>query len=665
MISRTVALRRVPGEPVNVLDLVRKGWRLVKGHRTRVLLLVGAATMLLTLVFSPAASASYVTKIMWGNPSIDVWAFKPATAGAFTYSVTWTDPFTNQKPDWPVATGQIVTMIDDGTGSLSQPYGNDLYDGTQQGTTVSPLQSKSITVTAGAIGSIYYFIAEAYDQNVKYDFTLNWAPKTGAPLLDVCGAGAHNKLLTGVAAESNFPATADPTGTTNPWLNVMGPWPPAPAAFSDNFLANYDAYMYETDYKAIGATYVENYTVGGYYSGTTIANQPSDGYNVAAAPYDGHTYGGGKYFAPTPGQNVQLAPSLWFPAVLVGGIANAPTGTTGSTWLQPGEAPVGTNIARLTSYSRTRSPIWNTWGYPTTNPGDLATNSVPGYLWAPVDDAAASKESYATENSTTASVSNRFYSDGTNPGVIWVHSTGPAGGWYNIFIDGTKVVSNGDNYSAAMVYKVQTPINGIALGYHTIMVQSAGAKTTASTGYNLYHDAFYGWDSPKWTNPGNVAPLTFIWTCERGFDSTYYDMQNNSDGFTTYKWGQVTDTVTAGGPHKLAASAQTNAAAALTFTGSTIQIQYLTGPHAGIFDVYVDGLRVSPALGLDGYKAAPAAYTTWTSGTLGARTNNVHTVLVVVKGTKHGSSDGYMVYLDWFTPGGTAPVSSKVEAELP
>jgi hypothetical protein len=135
--------------------------------------------------------------------------------------------------------------------------------------------------------------------------------------------------------------------------------------------------------------------------------------------------------------------------------------------------------------------------------------------------------------------------------------------------------------------------------------------------------------------------------------------------FTTYKWGQVTDTVTAGGPHTLAASAQTNAAAALTFTGTTIQIQYLTGPHAGIFDVFVDGLRASPAAGLDGYKAVPAAYTTWTSGALAARANNVHTVLVIVRGTKNAASDGYMAYLDWFQPGGTAPVSSKVQAELP
>lgn len=626
--------------------------------------MVGAAAILLMLVFSSAASASYVTKIMWGNPSVDVWAFTPATAGTFSYSVTWTDPFTGLKPDWPVATGQIVTMIDN-NGTISQPFGNDLYDGVQQGTTVSPLQAKSISVTAGAVGNIYYFIAEAYDQDVKYDFTLNWAPKTGSPLLDVCGAGAHNKLLTGVAAEDNFPATADPTGTTNPWLQVMGPWPPAPAPFADNFLANYDAYVYETDYKPAGATFIESYTVGGYYSGSSPANQAADVYNVAAAPYDGHTYGGGKYFAPTPGENLQLAPSLWFPAVILAGTGfNNPIGTTGSTWLQPGEAPVPTNTARLTSYGRTRSPIWNTWSYPTTNPGDIATNSVPGYLWAPVDDASASKESYATENSSTASVSNRFYSDGTNPGVIWVHSTGPAGGKYNIWIDGVKTLSYQDNYSASMTYKVQTPINGLAAGYHTIMVESARAKNASSTGYNLYHDAFYGWDSPKWTNPGNVAPTTFIWTCEKGFDSTYYDMQNNSDGFTTYKWGQVTDTITAGGPHKLAASAQTNAAAALTFTGTTIQIQYLTGPHAGIFDVYVDAIRVSPLAGLDGYKAAPAAYTTWTSATLSPRTNNVHTVLVVVRGTKNAASDGYMVYLDWFQPGGTTP-SSKVEAELP
>jgi hypothetical protein len=630
----------------------------VKGHRTRVLLLVGAAAILLALVLSPAASAVQVTKIMWGNPSVDVWAFTPSARGSLNYKLTWTDPFTNQKPDWPVATGQVVTMVGDNGSpeTFTQPYTQDLYDGTQQGTTVSPLQAKSFTVGASNLGNTFYFLIEAYDQDVKYDFTLDWVPSTGSPLLDVCGSGSHGKLLTGAAAEDYLPAAADPTGT---FLDVMGPWPPCPTApTGDNFTGQYDNYIYETDYTATGSTYVEQYQYQ-YASGTTGANQTTDAYQTAA-PFSGAKYNG-SYYYPSPAQQFQVVPSLWLVADY--GTAaqplNNPMGdVTGLTLLQPGDKPTANNVARLTSFGRTRTPVWDTWSFPTTaNASPIV--ATPGYLWAPVDDASASKESYATETSTAGSVTNRFYATGSDPSVVWVHSTGPAGGKYNIYIDNVLTSSYQDNYSASMTYKVQTPINGLALGYHTIRVESAKAKNASSTGYNLYHDAFYGWDAPPYVWS---APYTFIWTDDGHHDSTYYDMQNNSDGFTTYKWGQATDTVTAGGPHTVAAAGSTNAAAAVTFNGTGINIQYLKGPHAGIFDVYVDGLRVGN--GIDGYAAA-RAYATFTLATINpARPNNLHTVLVVVRGTKNASSDGTLVYLDYFQPTGTG-AGAIVQAELP
>jgi hypothetical protein len=623
-----------------------------------VLLLVGAAAILLALVVSPAASAVQVTKIMWGNPSVDVWAFTPSGQGSLNYKLTWTDPFTLKAPDWPVATAQVVTQVETPAGAMTQPYLQDLYDGTQQNTADSPLQAKSFVVGSKEVGNTYYFMVEAYDQDIKYDFTLDWVPTSGVSLLDVCGSGAHGKLLTGAAAEDYFPAAAATSGT---FLNVLGPWPPAPGAPSSNLLANYDPYVYETDPAATGASYIDQWYEINYYSGSSGANQTADAYHIPNSPYDGGSYkiAGTTYYRPTPGQQIQVDPSLWTVADY-GTTAqplNYPTGTTGTTMLRPGDKPTATNTAVLTAFGRTRSPVWDTWSYPTAANTSPIT-AVPAYLWAPVDDANASKESYATETSTAGSVSNTFYATGSNPSVVWVHSTGPAGGKYDIYIDNVRVLQNQDNYSASMVYKVQTPINGLAAGYHTIRVQSAKAKNAVSTGYNLYHDAFYGWDAPPYVWS---APYTFIWTDDGHHDSTYYDMQNNSDGFTTYKWGQFTDTVTAGQPYTLAASGSTNAAAALTFTGTTISIQYLKGPHAGIFDVYVDGIRVGA--GIDGGAATPA-YATFTSATLFARANNLHTVLVVVRGTVGTGSDSTLVYLDYFQPGGTG-ASAKVETTLP
>lgn len=90
-------------------------------------------------------------------------------------------------------------------------------------------------------------------------------------------------------------------------------------------------------------------------------------------------------------------------------------------------------------------------------------------------------------------------------------------------------------------------------------------------------------------------------------------------------------------------SGATNASAEYTFTGTGVRLVTKKSPATGIFDIYIDGNKVST---FDSYSASPQFDVTAYETT--SLTNATHTIKMVVTGTKNANSSGYNANLDLF-----------------
>jgi hypothetical protein len=227
------------------------------------------------------------------------------------------------------------------------------------------------------------------------------------------------------------------------------------------------------------------------------------------------------------------------------------------------------------------------------------------YAWRAVHAAAAFGGVYRTAHTAGASVSRTF----TGVGITWYAVTGPSQGLANVYVDGVKKTTV-NNYAAAKAYKVARSVTGLTNSKHTLRIVVAGRKGNAS-GTGTYVSV----DAVKVTGHavvGNPALAT--------------------------KWRFSAVKAASGGGVALADLAGDTVS--MRFRGTSIAWYTSTGRNRGIAKVYVDGhLRAT-------YDLYAATTTYGVRRAIGALTNTVHSVKIVVTGTHRAKASGSVIVFD-------------------
>ena len=212
-----------------------------------------------------------------------------------------------------------------------------------------------------------------------------------------------------------------------------------------------------------------------------------------------------------------------------------------------------------------------------------------------------------------------FKFTGTAVAVVGYRAT--AGGYASVYLDGVLKTGSASFYSRTNKHK-QTiwSASGLAAGNHTLDIVTRGTKPSASSGTWVYVDAFRV-DGPATVEDNSAAVTTKFRRVG-----------------TTSAYGSAYDLVN----HK---SATGKAGPALTFQfkGTGVTWYGTKGRTYGKATVYIDGVKKAT---IDLYKSSTAYRSRiWTSATL---SNSVHTLKIVVLGTKQKASKGYDVSFDQF-----------------
>jgi hypothetical protein len=227
-----------------------------------------------------------------------------------------------------------------------------------------------------------------------------------------------------------------------------------------------------------------------------------------------------------------------------------------------------------------------------------------GYTWSKLRTASAYGRSYLVESHKGATVSYRF----TGPKVTWYTMTGPSQGVAKVFVDGVRKAKV-NNYSPANTWRVARSLKGLGTGSHTLKVVVTGRKgSTRATGTSVVFDA------AKVGRKLAMSPAT------------------------TTLWRRAASTSASGGSYALAAAR--GASASFAFRGTSIAWSTRTAPTMGKAKVYVDGVLKAT---VDNFsKRARSNVLRSVTGL----SDSVHTVKVVVTGSKRKAAKGTDVVLD-------------------
>ena len=265
------------------------------------------------------------------------------------------------------------------------------------------------------------------------------------------------------------------------------------------------------------------------------------------------------------------------------------------------------------------APIWYTYSW-----GEDAGTSNTAYFWSVGTNASASRLSYSGDSSTVAKISYSFY----GPSCTWVYRTGALGGKANIYIDGSATPYNGTPislYSATTQWKKEYAVTGLSNAAHTLEIRNAGTTESPAKGFFIYHDSFKA----------------------SGFSGdSHTHSENNMDGMTLYDWSRVSNAGASGGD--FSGNPSTTSAAAFTFSGTSVDFIFRTGPLGGKAKVYIDGLLQPDVVNM--YSAS----TVWqVTKSYTGLSPGMHTLLIQNAGTTDSPDKGFFVYIDAFRVGGT------------
>ncbi|HEY3338405.1 MAG TPA: Ig-like domain-containing protein [Propionicimonas sp.] len=198
---------------------------------------------------------------------------------------------------------------------------------------------------------------------------------------------------------------------------------------------------------------------------------------------------------------------------------------------------------------------------------------------------------------------------------------GTKGGYASISLDGVLQTNNASFYRSSDKFKVAIwSASGLPAGAHTLSVVVNGAKPKASKGTWVFVDGFIVDGSTVEENSATV-----------------------SDGFR-----HVSASRASGGGYDLTdfatGSGRTAPSLSFTFRGTGVTWYGVKGSKSGKAAVYIDGVKKKT---VDLY-ASRTSYRQklWASTTI---SNTVHTIKVVILGSKRSKAKGYEVAFDSFT----------------
>jgi hypothetical protein len=206
--------------------------------------------------------------------------------------------------------------------------------------------------------------------------------------------------------------------------------------------------------------------------------------------------------------------------------------------------------------------------------------------------------------------------DGTSISLLGARGT--SGGYASVYIDGVLKTSSASFYASSTKYR-QTiyKATGLAAGHHTLTVMARGTKPSASKSTWVYVDAFV-------TAGGTVQETAAT---------------------TTFR--HVTTSSASGGGYDLidfvAATGKSGPTLTFQFKGTGITWYGTKGTAYGKAVVYIDGVKKTT---VDLYRSSTAYRQAIYATT--SLSNAVHTIRIVVAGSKRSTSKGYDVSFDYF-----------------
>ena len=234
------------------------------------------------------------------------------------------------------------------------------------------------------------------------------------------------------------------------------------------------------------------------------------------------------------------------------------------------------------------------------------TTPAAKWTWRVLPSSSSYGGSYRTEHLAGAAATYTF----TGTSVTWYTIKGKSQGVADVYVDGVKKATV-NNYSSTTTYKVARAVSGLPNAKHVLKIVVRGVKgSTSGTGTFVAVDAI-------------KVGTTFL----------------SSPGIVQ-AWRTSPAASASGG--SLAVADLTGQEMSLRFRGTAISWYTSTGRNRGIAKVYVDGVLKAT---VDTYASA-TAYNVKKSVT--GLTDALHTIRIVVTGTRRAASAGNVVAIDRF-----------------
>ena len=236
--------------------------------------------------------------------------------------------------------------------------------------------------------------------------------------------------------------------------------------------------------------------------------------------------------------------------------------------------------------------------------------------WGTWTTAAASGGSLRLSRRASSRLAYTF----TGTAVDVVGYTGTAGGYASLYLDGVLKTSSLSFFTTAGHSKVAVwSTSGLAAASHTILIVVKGTKPSASAGTWVYVDAFKVDGTTVESNAAGVIDAFRRVSTTKASGSAY----------------DAADHVSATG--------KTGPTLSFQFKGTGVTWYGTKGTGYGKASVYIDNVKKAT---VDLYRSSTAyRQKLWASTTL---SNGLHTIKIVVLGSKRSAAKGYDVSFDSF-----------------
>jgi hypothetical protein len=262
----------------------------------------------------------------------------------------------------------------------------------------------------------------------------------------------------------------------------------------------------------------------------------------------------------------------------------------------PGGSPAITDFGGLTVSPTSRSFRAST--------NEQETSAGASYRWRTQSSSSAYGSSYTIEHRSGARAA--FVFSGTS--ITWYTNIGPNYGPAYVYIDGA-LKGSFNQYAARTHFKVPRSFRGLTSARHTFLIVVRGIKgATSATGTDVALDAF---------TVGSTTSTT---------------------PRTVYTWQRVASSSASGRAYVQADRA--GESVSFTFRGTRVDWYTVMNSSMGRAAVYIDGVLKAT---VDNY-ASSTRYGVVRS--FRGLSNTVHTIKIVVLGTRQSASHGTLIAID-------------------